>query len=56
MSKEQAVDAPEHLALDYVKDKHITDVLASVGGNRTKAAKILRIDRRTLYRWLKDHP
>lgn len=55
MSDKQVVDTPEHLALDYVKDKHITEVLASVDGNRTKAAKILRVDRRTLYRWLKEH-
>lgn len=43
---------PEHLSLQHVKDKHIDEVLASVDGNMTSAAKILRISRRTLYRML----
>jgi ActR/RegA family two-component response regulator len=45
---------PEHLSLQYVKDKHIADVLASVGGNKAHAAKILRISRRTLFRILEE--
>ena len=55
MSRRAApVDAPEHLSLEYVKQKHIQEVLASVDGNKTRAATILRVDRRTLYRMLRD--
>lgn len=32
--------------------EEIQDVLASVGNNKTKAAKILNVDRSTLWRWL----
>lgn len=49
------VDMPEQLSLEYVKQKHVTDVLASVGGNKSRAAQILRVDRRTLYRMLKGY-
>jgi DNA-binding NtrC family response regulator len=37
-------------ALDEVERRYLVHVLASVGGNRTKAAEIMGIDRRTLYR------
>ncbi len=46
---------PEHLSLEYVKQKHIEEVLVSVGGNKMHAAKILRVDRRTLYRMLESY-
>ncbi|MCB9689409.1 MAG: sigma-54-dependent Fis family transcriptional regulator [Alphaproteobacteria bacterium] len=38
--------------LDHVERAHIERVLASVGGNRTAAARILGVDRKTLYRKL----
>lgn len=42
---------PWRRTLDEVKRAHIEEVLARVRGNRTEAAKILGIDRRTLYRF-----
>jgi DNA-binding NtrC family response regulator len=36
--------------LDEVERRYLVHVLESVGGNRTKAAEIMGIDRRTLYR------
>ncbi|MBW2370793.1 MAG: sigma-54-dependent Fis family transcriptional regulator, partial [Deltaproteobacteria bacterium] len=40
-------------SLAQVETDHITHVLASVGGNKTQAAKILKIDRKTLREKLK---
>jgi DNA-binding NtrC family response regulator len=37
-----------HRTLAEVEAEHIQSVLASVGGNKTKAAAILGIDRKTL--------
>jgi ActR/RegA family two-component response regulator len=54
MSRRITVDCPEHLSMAYVKEQHIDSVLASVNGNKSQAALILRVDRRTLYRWLAD--
>jgi two-component system response regulator HydG len=39
--------------LAEVESEYITNVLASVGGNKTRAAEILRIDRKTLREKLK---
>jgi DNA-binding NtrC family response regulator len=36
--------------LDEIERRYLAHVLESVGGNRTKAAEIMGIDRRTLYR------
>jgi DNA-binding NtrC family response regulator len=36
--------------LDEIERRYLVHVLESVGGNRTKAAEIMGIDRRTLYR------
>jgi DNA-binding NtrC family response regulator len=59
------VDLPETMrfSIDYkaglqrslaaVEHEHIQNVLASVGGNKTQAAKILEIDRKTLREKLK---
>ena len=38
------------LTLDEVEKRHLTRVLKETRGNKVKAAKILGIDRRTLYR------
>jgi DNA-binding NtrC family response regulator len=42
-----------HRSLAAVENEHIQNVLASVGGNKTQAAKILKIDRKTLREKLK---
>jgi transcriptional regulator with PAS, ATPase and Fis domain len=46
-------DPLELPSMQDVEDRHLRRVLAAVGGNKTLAAKILRLDRRTLYRKLK---
>lgn len=38
------------VSLDELERRYLIHVLEAVGGNRTRAAEILRIDRRTLYR------
>lgn len=43
---------PDHRTLEQVKWDHIDRVLLDVSGNKSRAAKILGIDRRTLYRLL----
>lgn len=40
--------------LEDLEDEYIREVLAEVGGNRSRAAEILGIDRKTLYRKLKN--
>lgn len=47
---------PEHLpSLEEVERRHITRVLAATSGNKTQAAKVLGLDRRTLYRKLERY-
>ncbi|MEZ6132539.1 MAG: sigma-54 dependent transcriptional regulator [Planctomycetaceae bacterium] len=47
---------PEELQpLEAIEQRYIQHVLNSVSGNRTEAARILGIDRKTLYRRLKDY-
>lgn len=41
--------------LDELERKHLARVLHSVGGNRSAAAQVLGIDRKTLYRKLNQH-
>lgn len=38
--------------LDSVKQAHVLRVVEACGGNRSLAARILRVDRKTLYRRL----
>jgi DNA-binding protein Fis len=40
------------VSLDEVRRRHVTLVLEHCNGNRTNAAKILHLDRKTLYRKL----
>ena len=42
-------------SLDRVEQQYARMVLESVGGNKTEAASILKIDRKTLYRKLGEH-
>jgi two-component system response regulator HydG len=43
-------DASEVLPLQTVEKNHIVDVLRDTGGNKSRAARILGLDRKTLYR------
>lgn len=45
-------NASELLSLREVEHQHILKVLAACGGNRTDAARVLGVDRKTLYRRL----
>ncbi|MBA3541429.1 MAG: sigma-54-dependent Fis family transcriptional regulator [Deltaproteobacteria bacterium] len=45
-------DATELLTLEEVERRHVVRVLEACNGNRTDAAKILGLDRKTLYRKL----
>ena len=45
-----------NLSHAQVEAEYIRNVLASVGGNKTRAAEILRIDRKTLREKLKEPP
>lgn len=60
-------DLPQFMRVDHISKKadlnkslaeveieHIKNVLASVGGNKTKAAEILKIDRKTILEKIKD--
>jgi DNA-binding NtrC family response regulator len=42
-------------ALSDVEREHIVDVLARAGGNKAKAARMLGLDRRSLYRRLEEY-
>jgi DNA-binding NtrC family response regulator len=44
------------LTLDALEHEYIRATLASVDGNKSEAAAILGIDRKTLYRKLEDEP
>ncbi|MCG8548765.1 MAG: sigma-54 dependent transcriptional regulator [Desulfobacterales bacterium] len=49
-------EAPLFASLKEVEKKHILLVMAHVGNNRSKAAELLGISRKTLYRKLADIP
>ena len=42
-------------SLDEVEKQHIAAVLASTGGNVTRAAEILQVDRVTVYNKIKKY-
>jgi two-component system response regulator HydG len=44
------------LTLDEMERRYVRQVLASVNGNKTQAARVLGIDRRSLYRRLESPP
>lgn len=46
----QSFDPDELLPLEEIERRYIAHVLSSVGGNKSLAAKILGLDRKTLYR------
>jgi len=48
----EAAKHEDYPTLADVERKHIEKVLTAMNGHRTKAAKILGIDRKTLYRKL----
>lgn len=45
-------DQQELISLDELEQRYIARVLESVGGNKTRAAQVLGLDRKTLYRKL----
>jgi transcriptional regulator of acetoin/glycerol metabolism len=45
-------DETELVPLDEIRRRHVTAVLEACGGNRTNAARVLHVDRKTLYRKL----
>jgi two-component system response regulator HydG len=47
-----ADDPSELITLDEMEKRYVRRVLAACGGNKTQAAKVLGIDRRSLYRRL----
>ena len=50
-----ATESPgELITLDEMERRYVRQVLAAVGGNKTHAARILGIDRRSLYRRLEE--
>jgi DNA-binding NtrC family response regulator len=50
-----AAAIPSSSALSVVEREHIVEVLAQAGGNKAEAARILQLNRRSLYRRLQLH-
>ncbi|MFO0631456.1 MAG: helix-turn-helix domain-containing protein [Nannocystaceae bacterium] len=50
-----AADPSTLVPLDEVERRYITKVVEAVGGNKTMAARILGLDRKTLYRKLERY-
>lgn len=48
--EQRSKEIPALSSLEELEKKHIQDILALTGGNQSEAARILGIDRRTLYR------
>ena len=49
------VSGAKLVSLEEIEQRHILQVLESVRGNRTRAAEILGVDRKTLYRKLEQY-
>ena len=52
---EASIDEALKLPLAEIEKRHIRRVLASTGGNKTRAARVLGIDTKTLYNKLKSY-
>jgi DNA-binding NtrC family response regulator len=52
---ENNIEETLSLSLAEVEKRHIQRILASTGGNKTRAARILGIDTKTLYNKLKSY-
>lgn len=52
---DSSIEETLKLPLAEVEKRHIQRVLASTGGNKTRAARILGIDTKTLYNKLKSY-
>jgi len=52
---DNAIEEQLKLPLAEIEKRHIQRVLASTGGNKTRAARILGIDTKTLYNKLKSY-
>ena len=52
---ENSIEETLAMPLAEVEKRHIQRVLASTGGNKTRAARILGIDTKTLYNKLKSY-
>ncbi len=51
-----ATDEPSDMpTLEELERRYVTQVLHAMGGNKSQAAKVLGLDRRTLYRRLEKH-
>lgn len=48
------MDPTELVPLEVIERRYITHVLEAVGGNQTQAARVLGMDRKTIYRKLKS--
>ena len=55
MIAENSVDETLKMPLAEIEKRHIMRVLSSTGGNKTRAARILGIDTKTLYNKLKAY-
>ena len=53
--RETRISDSQLVSVDEVERRHILSVLRAVGGNKTAAARILGLDRKTLYRKLKQY-